>query len=167
MGSIMAERFTSSRVPDSGIQVLFGTEERWQAWLEIEAALALTQADFGMIPREAAEAIRSACRLDRLDLARIRDGIARTSHPLMPLIVELSRVVGDPHGGWVHWGATTQNITQTGDILILRKVQRVILALLRRIMVGLADLAETGAEMVMAGRTHGQHAVPITLGFKV
>jgi 3-carboxy-cis,cis-muconate cycloisomerase len=164
---IMGERFTSSRVPDAGIDVLFGTEERWQSWLEIEAALALTQADFGIIPREAAEAISSASRIDRLDLSRIRDGIARTSHPLMPLIVELSRVVGQPHGGWVHWGATTQNITQTGDILVLRKAHRVLLALLGRIMTALAGLAERSADMVMAGRTHGQHAVPITLGFKV
>jgi 3-carboxy-cis,cis-muconate cycloisomerase len=109
----MSERFTSARVPDAGIQVLLGTEERWGSWLEIEAALALTQADFGMIPRDSAEAISSACRIDRLDLSRIRDGIARTSHPLMPLIVELSRVVGEPYAGWVHWGATTQNITQT------------------------------------------------------
>jgi 3-carboxy-cis,cis-muconate cycloisomerase len=163
----MSARFTSSRVPDAGIEALFRTEERWQAWLQIEAALALTQADFGMIPRDAAEAIRASCRVDRLDLARIKDGIARTSHPLMPLIVELSRVVGQPHGGWVHWGATTQNITQTGDVLILRKVHRVILALLGRIMAGLANLADRGAEMVMAGRTHGQHAVPITLGLKV
>lgn len=163
----MGERFTSSRVPDAGIHALLLTEERWQAWLEIEAALALTQADFGLIPRDAAAAIRAACLLDRLDLARIRDGIARTSHPLMPLIVELSSVVGEPHGGWVHWGATTQNITQTGDVLILRKVHRVILALLGRIMTGLAGLAERSAEMIMAGRTHGQHAVPITLGFKV
>jgi len=95
----MSARFTSSRVPDAGIEALFRTEERWQAWLQIEAALALTQADFGMIPRDAAEAIRASCRVDRLDLARIKDGIARTSHPLMPLIVELSRVVGQPHGG--------------------------------------------------------------------
>jgi 3-carboxy-cis,cis-muconate cycloisomerase len=56
----MGERFTSSRVPEAGIQRLLGTEERWQAWLEIEAALALTQADYGMIPRDAAEAIASA-----------------------------------------------------------------------------------------------------------
>ena len=163
----MGERFTSSRVPEAGIQRLLGTEERWQSWLEIEAALALTQADFGMIPRDAAEAIASACRIERLDLARVRDGIARTSHPLMPLIVELNRVVGEPHGGWIHWGATTQNITQTGDVLILHKVHRVILALLGRIMTALSSLAERSAEMVMAGRTHGQHAVPITLGFKV
>ena len=106
-------------------------------------------------------------RIERLDLGRIREGIGRTSHPLVPLIVELSRVVGEPHGGWVHWGATTQNITQTGDILILRKVHRVIFSLLGCIMTALADLAERSAEMVMAGRTHGQHAVPITFGLKV
>ncbi len=163
----MSKRFTASRVPDSGIEVLFGTEERWQAWLAIESALALTQADLEMIPREAADAITAACRIERLDLGRIREGIARISHPLMPLIVELSRVVGEPHGGWVHWGATTQNITQTGDVLILRKVHKVVVGLLGRIMTVLADLAEQSAEMVVAGRTHGQHAVPITFGLKV
>jgi 3-carboxy-cis,cis-muconate cycloisomerase len=163
----MSKRFTASRVPDAGIEALFGTEERWQAWLAIESALALSQADLEMIPREAADAITSACRIECLDLGRIREGIARTSHPLMPLIIELSRVVGEPHGGWVHWGATTQNITQTGDVLVLRKVHRAILGLLGSIMAALADLAERSAEMVMAGRTHGQHAVPITLGLKV
>ena len=163
----MNKRFTASRVPDSGIEALFGTEERWQAWVAVESALALTQADLGLIPREAADAITAACRIERLDLGRIREGIARTSHPLMPVIVELSRVVGEPHGGWVHWGATTQNITQTGDVLVLRKVHGVILGLLGGIMTALANLAERSAEMVMAGRTHGQHAVPITFGLKV
>jgi 3-carboxy-cis,cis-muconate cycloisomerase len=163
----MSKRFTASRVPDSGIEVLFGTEERWQVWLAIESALAMTQADLEMIPREAAEVIAAACHIERLDLERIREGIARTSHPLMPLIVELSQVVGEPYGGWVHWGATTQNITQTGDILVLRRVHGVILGVLGRTMTALADLAERSAEMVMAGRTHGQHAVPITFGLKV
>jgi 3-carboxy-cis,cis-muconate cycloisomerase len=163
----MNQRFTASRVPDSGIEPLFGMEERWQAWLAVESALALTQADLEMIPRQAADAITASCRIESLDLVRIREGIARTSHPLMPLIVELSRVIGEPHNGWVHWGATTQNITQTGDILVLRKVQRIILGLLGSIMTELADLAERSAEMVMAGRTHGQHAVPMTFGLKV
>jgi 3-carboxy-cis,cis-muconate cycloisomerase len=163
----VSKRFTAPRVPDSGIEVLFGTEERWQAWLAVESALALTQADLEMIPHEAADAITAACQIQRLDLGRIHEGIARISHPLMPLIVELSRVVGEPHGGWVHWGATTQNITQTGDVLILGKVHKVIVGLLGRIMTVLADLAEQSAAMVVAGRTHGQHAVPITFGLKV
>ena len=67
----------------------------------------------------------------------------------------------------MHWGATTQNITQTGDVLILRKVHRVILGLLARIMTALANLAERSADMIIAARTHGQHAVPITFGLKV
>jgi hypothetical protein len=142
---LMSQRFTTSRVPDSGIEMLFGIQARWQAWLEIESALAVTQAEFEIVPSEAAEAIRSASRIDQLDLERIRSGIAQTSHPLMPLIVELSRVVGEPHGGWVHWGATTQNITQTGDVIVLRKAHRVILALLGRIMTALAGLAERSA----------------------
>lgn len=163
----MGERFTASRVPQSGIGEWFDTRQRWQAWLDVEAALSQTQADFGIIPPEAAAAITTACRIDRLNLDRVREGIARSSHPLMPLIVELSQVVGPPHGGWVHWGATTQNIMQTGDVLVLRRVHRLILGQLARILDALADLARHSAELVMAGRTHGQHAVPVTFGFKV
>src|SRR5258708_29906391 len=130
----MNKRFTASRVPDPGIEVLFATEERWQAWLDIESALALTQADLEMIPCEAADAITAACRIERLDLGRIREGIARTSHPLMPLIVELSRLVGERPGGWGPWGAPPQNIPQTGHRLSLRQGHRVIFGLLSRIM---------------------------------
>jgi adenylosuccinate lyase len=64
-------------------------------------------------------------------------------------------------------GCHHSNITQTGDVLVLRKVHRVILGLLARIMTALTNLAERSADMVMAGRTHGQHAVPITFGLKV
>lgn len=163
----MGERFTASRVPDAGIQELFATRSRWQAWLDVESALALTQAELGVVPREAAEAIAAASRVERLDAERVREGFARMSHPLMPLIVELSRVVGEPHGGWVHWGVTTQNVTQTGDVLVLRRAHRVMLDQLRRILEAMAELADRSAEMVMAGRTHGQHAVPITFGYKV
>ena len=67
----------------------------------------------------------------------------------------------------MHWGATTQNIMQTGDVLVLRDAHRRLLDLLAGVLGAAADLAERGADMVMAGRTHGQHAVPITFGFKV
>ena len=62
-----------------------------------------------------------AAHLELLDRARIDEGFARTGHTIVPLVWELGRVVGEPHGGWVHWGATTQNITQTGDLLVLRQ----------------------------------------------
>jgi adenylosuccinate lyase len=66
----------------------------------------------------------------------------------------------------VHWGATTQNITQTGDVLVLREAHRRILRLLAGVLIAAADLAERTAGLLAAGRTHGQHAVPITFGFK-
>ena len=145
--------------------MLFAKQHRWECWLEVEAALALAEAECGVIPAAAAEAIESAATLAVLDMSRIERGIAASSHPLMALVTELSTAAGE-HGGWVHWGATTQNITQTGDVLVLRKAHRKILGLLAGVLTAAADLAERTAGMLAAGRTHGQHAVPITFGFK-
>jgi adenylosuccinate lyase len=157
---------TAARVADPGIRALYAQENRWQAWLEVEAALARAQAELGIVPQEAAEAIAGAARLERLDRARIDAGLARTGHTIVPLVWELARVVGEPHSGWVHWGATTQNITQTGDLLVLRQAHRIIRRLIGEALEALADLAERGADMPIAGRTHGQHAVPATFGYK-
>jgi len=157
---------TAARVQDPGIRGLYRLENRWQAWLDVEAALAHAQAELGIIPAEAAEAIGRAARLALLDRARIDEGFARTGHTIVPLVWELSRVVGEPYGGWVHWGATTQNITQTGDLLVLRQAHRIFLKLIGDALLAAADLAEKGADMPIAGRTHGQHAVPATFGYK-
>ena len=67
----------------------------------------------------------------------------------------------------MHWGATTQNITQTGDLLVLRQAHAIILRQIGEILGAMADLAERTADIPMAGRTHGQHAVPATFGYKV
>jgi 3-carboxy-cis,cis-muconate cycloisomerase len=157
---------TAARVADPGIRALYAQENRWQAWLEVEAALAVAQAELGIIPQQAADAIAGAARLERLDRARIDAGFARTGHTIVPLVWELARIVGEPHGGWVHWGATTQNITQTGDLLVLRQAHRTVLRLIGEALEAMAELAERGAEMPIAGRTHGQHAVPATFGYK-
>jgi adenylosuccinate lyase len=157
---------TAARVSDPGIRALYRQENRWQAWLDVEAALARAQAELGIIPVEAAEAIAGAAHYDLLDRARIDEGFARTGHTIVPLVWELSRVVGEKHGGWVHWGATTQNITQTGDLLVLREAHRVFQRLIAEALLAAADLAEKGADMPIAGRTHGQHAVPATFGYK-
>ncbi|MGC2412086.1 MAG: adenylosuccinate lyase family protein [Stellaceae bacterium] len=157
---------TAARVADPGIRALYRQENRWQAWLDVEAALAKAQAELGVIPEEAAAAIAAAAHYEKLDRARIDEGFARTGHTIVPLVWELSRVVGDKHGGWVHWGATTQNITQTGDLLVLRQAHGVYLRLIADALFAAADLADKGAEMPIAGRTHGQHAVPATFGYK-
>jgi 3-carboxy-cis,cis-muconate cycloisomerase len=160
-------RFTDGRVPDAGVRALFAVDHRWQRWLDVEAALALAEAEVGVVPDEAARAIASAARVSHLDTERVQRGILATSHPLMALVTELSAAAGEPHGGWVHWGATTQNITQTGDLLVLKEAHRIFLGYLGKVLAASARLAAQGADLPMAGRTHGQHAVPITFGFKV
>lgn len=157
---------TAARVSDPGVRALYRLENRWQAWLDVEAALANVQAELGIIPQPAADAITRAARLELLDRVRIDEGFARTGHTIVPLVWELSRLTGEPHGGWVHWGATTQNITQTGDLLVLRQAHRLFFRLIAGALAAMADLAERGADMPIAGRTHGQHAVPATFGYK-
>jgi 3-carboxy-cis,cis-muconate cycloisomerase len=158
---------TAARVSDPGIRALFRQENRWQAWLDVEAALARAQAELGIIPAEAAEAIAKVAHYELLDRGRIDEGLARTGHTIVPLVWELSRVAGEPHGGWAHWGATTQNIVQTGDLLVMREAHRIFLKLIGDALLAAADLAENGADMPIAGRTNGQHALPATFGFKV
>ncbi len=119
------------------------------------------------MPAAAAAAIVASARLELLDPHRLAAEQTRTGHVMVPIIGELSRVVGAEHGGWVHWGATTQNIQQTGDVLGIRAAHDVITARLVNVLFELAELAQRHAGTVMAGRTHTQQAVPITFGYKV
>lgn len=158
---------TSMRVPDPGVAALFEQDARWQAWLDVEAALAKGEAELGMIPEAAAVEIVRRCDLSLFDRDRLDEGFRRTGHSLVPLIWELSRLCEGDAGNYVHWGATTQNITQTGDLLQLRKAHRIFLGQIGQILAALADLAERSKDMALPGRTHGQHAVPATYGLKV
>ena len=158
---------TSMRVQDPGIRELFSEESRFQAWLDVEGALALAQGALGVIPEAAAQEISRKAKLFNLDMDAIREGLARTGHGLVPLIWELDRVCDGDAGGYVHWGATTQNITQTGHLLLLKRVHRIILGQLAQTLRLFADLAEETKSDHLPGRTHGQHAVPATFGLKV
>ncbi|NUO56195.1 MAG: adenylosuccinate lyase family protein [Hamadaea sp.] len=161
-----ATRFTDYNLPDAGIRSLFTTESVWQAWLDVEAALARAQAKVGIVPAEQAAIIEDAAHLSRMDTHRVRRALAEQGHPLMPLISELVRVAGDKAGGYVHWGATSQNVMQTGHALLLKQAHAIVARLHEEVVAIVADLAEDNADVLMAGRTHGQHAVPITFGFK-
>lgn len=163
----MQEEPTSRRVKDPGIRALFTEASRFQAWLDVEAALAQAQAELGIIPAEAAAEITRKAHLSYLNLDAIHEGLARTGHPIVPLVWELDRACEGDAGGYVHWGATTQNITQTGQLLLVRRAHEIFLQQLATLLSTLADLAEHTKDHLLPGRTHGQHAVPATFGFKV
>ncbi|HUJ01860.1 MAG TPA: lyase family protein, partial [Usitatibacter sp.] len=149
------------------VKELFSRRSLWQAWLEVEAALAVAQASLGMIPRDAAERIAARATLGALDEEALARDIARTRAPIVSLVRALAEACGPEAGAYVHWGATTQNVTQTGRILRLRTAHEAIVRRLGAILEKLAVLAEEGAEWITAGRTNRRHALPITFGFKV
>jgi adenylosuccinate lyase len=163
----MQDEPTSLRIEDPGVRALFTEAARFQSWLDVEAALAQAQAELGIIPKDAAREIVRKARLDCLDLAAIHAGLARTGHPLVPVVWALDKACERDAGGYVHWGATTQNVTQTGQLLQVRRAHDIFLGQLATILTTLADLAERTKDVLLPGRTHGQHAVPATFGFKV
>lgn len=155
------------RVPDPGMRTLFAIENRWQAWMDVEVALAAAQADMGIIPAAAAIEIAAKADFSKFDKDRLADGFLTSGHTLTPLVWELARLCDGEAGGYVHWGATTQNIVQTGDLLVLRAVHKIVLSQIADCLYAMAALAEDHADSAMPGRTHGQHAVPTTFGGKV
>lgn len=163
----MLQEPAALRLSDPGIRRLFTEEARFQSWLDVEAVLAQAQADLGIIPRSAANEITSKADLSLLDMKSIHQGMVKTGHPLVPLVWELDRVCDAASGGYIHWGATTQNITQTGKLLMLKNAHQIYLSQLGQILNILADIAENTKDYVLPGRTHGQHAVPATFGYKV
>ena len=148
------------------IRAVFEERTMLQRWLDVEAALAAAQAELHLIPREAAEAIARAARVENLDLDAVKRDLAVTAHPLVPVVRELARAAGDA-GRWVHWGATTQDILDTAMVLQVRTAHEILRRDLVALILELSDLAEVHRDTVMAGRTHAQQALPITFGFKV
>jgi 3-carboxy-cis,cis-muconate cycloisomerase len=144
---------------------VFDSRSLLQSWLEVEAVLAEAEAECGLIPGEAAAEIRACARAEAYDLEQLRTEILSTQHPLVPLVRALTLAAGES-GRYVHYGATTQDIMDTACVLQVRDGLELLTADLDAIRVALARLACRHADTAMAGRTHGQHAVPITLGLK-
>jgi len=138
-----------------------------QNWLDIEAALAESQAELGIIPREVAVEIVKKARVENLDLAEINKGVHKTGHSLVPVLRELQRNCDGNAGEYIHLGATTQDIIDTGLVMAAKTAFEVIYENLREVEETLLGLIEEHKDTVMAGRTHGQQALPITFGYKV
>ncbi len=149
-----------------GANVAFGEAAKWQSWLDVEAALALSQAELGIIPRDAGPNIAEKAKLDTIGVPRLKVKIQQTMAPVYALSECLAEACG-PDGDYVHWGATTQNIVETGRLLVLKQIQAEILQRLDSALRQLCNMATEHAGTIMVGRTNRQNALPITFGFKV
>ena len=146
---------------------IFSDRMTVQKWLDFEAALARAEADLGMVPVAAADEIRRVADAALYDLAAMKAEMDRTAHPIVPLVRAMEEKCEGDAGGYVHWGATTQDVMDTGQILQIKDAWEVIERDLEALAGHLASLAREHRATPMAGRTHGQQAQPITFGYKV
>jgi 3-carboxy-cis,cis-muconate cycloisomerase len=146
---------------------IFADRARVQYYLDIEAALARVQGRLGIIPMAAAEEIGRHCHADEFDFATLKTQTERIGYPVLPVVQQLVALCRDGQGEWCHWGATTQDITDTATILQIRDALALIEADLRAIAESLAGLAKRYRDTPMAARSNLQQAVPITFGYKM
>ncbi|WP_449476175.1 lyase family protein [Streptomyces abikoensis] len=140
-----------------------------QAMLDAEAALARAQARLGAVPAAAAEAITRAARANALDVRALALAARETANPVVGLVQALTAAVAarDPHAAeYVHRGSTSQDILDTGTMLVADRTLRTVRADLTRTAGALAALAARHRDTLMAGRTLTLHAVPTTFGLK-
>jgi 3-carboxy-cis,cis-muconate cycloisomerase len=167
---------SASVIESSLFKDIFGTDEMrkiWddlntvQKWLDVEAALARAQAKLGIIPAAYANEISKKARVELIDMDELKRGIDKTTHPLMPLVRVFRTVCAGDAGEFIHWGATTQDIMDTGLVLQIKESLELVEPCLSAVNKTLKHMASEHKDTVMAGRTHGQHALPITFGYKV
>ena len=146
---------------------VFSDENRVQCYLDIEAALALVQARLGLIPQRAAAEITDKCTLDIIDMEKLKSQTELIGYPVLPVVQQLVAACADHLGEYCHWGATTQDITDTATIMQIRQALSLVEDDLVAISGHLVDLARRYRDTPMAGRSNLQQAVPITFGYKV
>jgi len=144
---------------------LFEEEMRIQKMLEVEAALAWAHAQVGNIPQAAAEKIAAMASTKHVRLARVKEIEREIKHDVASLVRALAEICG-PSGAYVHLGATSYDIVDTARALQLKEALELIDKRLSNLENTLLEKAQKHKGTLMMGRTHGQHALPITLGFK-
>lgn len=137
-----------------------------QRMLDVEAALARAQARADVIPQAAAGAITACCRAELFDIDAVYREAAGAGTPVLPLVRRLTELVGEDARGFVHWGATSQDVIDTAVVLQMRDGLDILTGRLADVAAQCAALAERHRRTPMAGRTLLQHAVPITFGLK-
>lgn len=144
------------------------SEERTIAtWLRVEAALATAQGELGMLAPEHAEAVRAAAVVENIDRDRLWAETRTVGYPILPLVRQLDEALPEAGKGRAHYGATTQDVMDSGLAVQLTQAADRLAVLLAGFGDALAELARRHVDTVLAGRTHAMHAVPTTFGAKL
>ena len=151
----------------SAMRAVWSDENRVQKYLDFEKALAVAQARLKIIPQEACDEIVKHCDAKDYDMAKLKEATERIGYPVLPVVQQLVKLCKDKLGEWSHWGATTQDITDTATVLQIRESLDIVEKEINGICDALAALARKYRDTPMAGRSNLQQAVPITFGYKM
>ncbi|HVJ59125.1 MAG TPA: adenylosuccinate lyase family protein [Burkholderiaceae bacterium] len=155
---------------------IFSTEDMRQVWsdenrtahyLAIEKALAKVQGRLGIIPQDAADEIMRNCELAKIDMVKLRQKTEQIGYPVLGVVSQLNALCRDKLGEYCHWGATTQDITDTATVLQIREGLALIDRDLADISAALAKLARQHRDTPVIGRSNLQQAIPVTFGYKM
>jgi adenylosuccinate lyase len=142
---------------------IWSDENRFRTWLAVEVAATETLAAAGIVPKEAAKAIRA--RAD-FNVERIFQIEAEVKHDVIAFTTAVAEIVG-PHARWFHYGLTSNDVVDTAQALLIQQASSLIAGDLERLAEVLERRAWEFKDTPMIGRTHGVHAEPITFGFKI
>mgnify|MGYP000902499690 CR=1 FL=1 len=157
------------------IEFRYGTPEMRSVWeaenklqkmLDVEAALAKAEAELNLIPEEAAEEINKKASIEYITLERVNEIERQTNHDIASIVKALAEACSEDAGEYVHFGATSNDIIDTSQSLLFKESIAILKEKLITLTKTLLELADEHKETVSIGRTHGQHALPITYGMK-
>src|SRR5512143_3713478 len=169
---LMAATIIDSRIfgnifSTEAMRRVWSDENRTAKYLEIERALAQVQGRLGIIPREAADEIVRNCDISKIDMEKLRAQTERIGYPILGVVSQLNALCRDKLGEYCHWGATTQDITDTATVLLIRESLALVDADLSALSEALAKLAGEHRDTPVVGRSNLQQAIPVTFGYKM
>ncbi len=167
MGShVLDLRMLQNNFSTEEMRFVWNDENRLQKILDVEAALALAESELGVIPEKAGSTIKNAAKIENFDIETIAKESAKLKHSLMATVNHLQSLSGE-YGEYVHYGVTTQDVTDTGTILQLKEANEMIRRDTKKVAELLIGLASKYKDTPMPGRTHGMQGLPTTFGFKL
>ena len=149
------------------MRAVWSDQNRTAKYIDVERALAKVQARLGLIPQEACDEIVSHCELAQIDMVRLRQQTERIGYPILGVVTQINQLCRDKLGEFVHWGATTQDITDTATVLQIREALVLVDDELAAIANALAKLAKEHRLTPVIGRSNLQQAIPVTFGYKM
>jgi 3-carboxy-cis,cis-muconate cycloisomerase len=164
--SILDSDYYKDMFGTAAMRAIFSDEARLQAWIDTEIALAQAQVQLGIIPQGVDTELAKVAKLENLNVQEMKADFDRVGFPILPFVKQLNKACDSETARWVHYGATTQDILDTGMVLQMRNGLHLIELELKATIEATAQLAGKHKKTVMAGRTFQQLAAPITFGYK-